>query len=100
VYWKYLIQGDAIECGDFQISIVLNVSHKKLWNVSSIVSFTVRSIRFKLPDVLDNRDMKVIRLSALPTGHLYSLGGIPGTHGHSTAGRIKSMKNPNSHIGN
>jgi len=46
--------------------------------------------------------MKVVRLSALRTGHLYPLGDIPGTYicqrlsrtqGHSAAGRIMSMKN-------
>jgi hypothetical protein len=29
---------------------------------------------------IDNRHMKVIRLSALSTGHLYPLGNIPGTN--------------------
>ena len=45
--------------------------------------------------------MKVVRLSALLTGRLYSPGNIPGTHfcqrlsqsqGHSAARRITSMK--------
>jgi hypothetical protein len=57
----------------------------------------------------DNRHMKVVSLSALNTGHLYPQGNIPGTHfyyilsqpqGHSTAGRILSMKNFNDNIGN
>jgi hypothetical protein len=53
--------------------------------------------------------MKVVRLSALRTGHLYPPGSIPGTHfcwrlsrpqGHSAVGRIRSMKNFNDTIGN
>jgi hypothetical protein len=32
------------------------------------------------PEFLDNRHMKVVRLSALRTGRLYSPGRIPGTH--------------------
>ena len=51
----------------------------------------------------------MVRLSALRTGRLYHPGNIPGTHfclrlsqpqGHSTAGRIMSMKNSNDTIGN
>jgi hypothetical protein len=54
------------------------------------------------------RNMKVIRLSALRTGRLYLPGDIPGTgfcqrlsrlQGHSAAGRSKSMKNPNDSFG-
>ena len=57
----------------------------------------------------DNRHMKVVRLSALHTGHLYHSGNIPGTHfcrrlsrpqGHSATGRIMSIKNSNDTIGN
>jgi hypothetical protein len=53
--------------------------------------------------------MKVVRLSALRTGHFYPLGKIPGTHfcqrlrrpqGHSTAGWIMSIINSNDNIGN
>jgi hypothetical protein len=53
--------------------------------------------------------MKVVRLSALHTGHLYQPGNIPGTHfrdrlsrpqGQSVAGRIMSIKNSNDTIGN
>jgi hypothetical protein len=52
--------------------------------------------------------MKVVRLSALGTGRLYPPGNIPGTHfcymlsqpqGHSMAGRIMSMKNPDDPTG-
>jgi hypothetical protein len=32
------------------------------------------------PRFLDSRHMKVVRLSALRTGHLYSPGNIPGAH--------------------
>jgi hypothetical protein len=38
------------------------------------------SRRLKLQEFLDNRHMKVVRLSALRTGRLYSPGNIPGTH--------------------
>ena len=53
--------------------------------------------------------MKVVGLSDVRTGRLYSPGNIPGTHfcwslsqpqGHSAAGRIMSMKNSNDTIGN
>jgi len=35
----------------------------------------VKAARF-----LDSRHMKVVRLSALPTGHIFSRGNIPATH--------------------
>jgi hypothetical protein len=53
--------------------------------------------------------MKVVRLSALRTGRLYSPGRIPGTHfwqrlsrtqGHNATGRIKSLKNSSDSIRN
>jgi hypothetical protein len=53
------------------------------------------------PRFQDNRHMKVVRLSALRTGRLYSPRNIPGTHfcyrmsqpqGHGAARRIMSMK--------
>ena len=53
--------------------------------------------------------MKVVRLSALRTGHLYSneiflvlisVRGWVNPQGHSAAGRIMSMKNSNDTIGN
>jgi len=59
------------------------------------------SRRLRLPESLDSRLMKVVRLSALRTDRLYSQGTIPDTHfswrlsppqGHSAAERIKSMK--------
>jgi hypothetical protein len=61
------------------------------------------------PRFLDNRHMKVVRLSALHTGCLYPPGNIPGTHfcwrlsqpqGRSAARRIMSMKNSNVTIRN
>jgi len=61
------------------------------------------------PRYLDNWHMKMVRLSALRTGRLYSPGNIPGTHfcywlirpqGHSKAGRTMSMKNSSDPIGN
>jgi hypothetical protein len=57
----------------------------------------------------DNRNMNVVRLSALRTDRLYSPGNIPGIHfcyrlgrphGHSSAGRIISVKNSNDPTGN
>ena len=59
------------------------------------------------PRLLDNRHMKVVRLSALRTGRLYPPGDILGTRfcyrlslpqGHSAAGRINSKKNSNAYI--
>ena len=53
--------------------------------------------------------MKVVKLSSLRTGRLYSTGNIPGTYlcwrlskpqDHSAVGRIMSMKNSNYTIGN
>jgi len=53
--------------------------------------------------------MKLVRLSALRTGRLYTPGNIPGTHfcwrlsrpqGHIAAGRFMSIKNSNDTIGN
>jgi len=53
--------------------------------------------------------MKVVRLSALRTDHIYPPGNILGTHfyyrlsrtqGHSAVGRIMSMKNSIDTIGN
>jgi hypothetical protein len=38
------------------------------------------SRRLRLPRFLDNRHMKVVRLSAIRTGRLYPPGNIPGTH--------------------
>jgi hypothetical protein len=58
--------------------------------------------RLRIPEDLDNRHVKVARLSAQHTGHLTPPGDNHGTHlfymlsryrGHSTAGRIKPMKN-------
>ena len=60
--------------------------------------------RLSLPEFLDSRHMKVVRLSALRNSCLYPPGKIPGTHfchklirtqNHSTPGRIKSMKHFN-----
>jgi len=34
----------------------------------------------RLQDFMNNQHMKVVRLSALPTGQLYSPGNIPGTY--------------------
>jgi hypothetical protein len=38
------------------------------------------SSRLKLPDLQGYRHMKVVRLSALRTGRLYTAGNISGTH--------------------
>ena len=61
------------------------------------------------PRFLDNRHMRVARLSALMHRPPLPPGNIPGTHicyklsrpqGHSVAGRIMSMKNSNDTVGN
>jgi hypothetical protein len=63
----------------------------------------------KAPRFQDNRHIKVVRLSALRTGRLYSPRNIPGTdfcyrlsqpQGHSATGRIMSMTNSHDSIGN
>ena len=68
-----------------------------------------RCRRLRLPEFLDNRYMKVARLSALRTGRLYPPGVVPGTNfcwrlsrpqGHSAAGRIMSVKSPSDPIEN
>ena len=68
-----------------------------------------RSRKYRLAEFVDNRHMKVARLSALHTGPLYPPRKIPGTHfccrsrrpqGHSTAGRIRSMQNCSDPNGN
>jgi hypothetical protein len=61
------------------------------------------------PRFLDNRRMKVVRLSALRTGRLYPPGKIPDTHfcsrlsrpqGHSATEMFMSMKDSSDTIGN
>ena len=61
------------------------------------------------PRFQDSRHIKVVRLLALRTSHLYPVGNIPNTHfckrlsrpqGHSEAGRNMSMKNSSDNIGN
>ena len=63
----------------------------------------------EVPKFQDSRHTKVVTLSALCTGHIYTPVNIPGTHfckrlnqpqGSSTAGRIMSMKNSNDTIRN
>jgi hypothetical protein len=44
------------------------------------------SRRLRFPDSNGNQHVKVVRLSALHTGRLYTPGNIPGTH--SAAGKI------------
>jgi hypothetical protein len=65
--------------------------------------------RLRLLEFQECPHMKVVRLSAQRTGHLYAPGNTAGTHffyrltrpqGHSAAGRIISMKNSNDTIGN
>jgi hypothetical protein len=64
--------------------------------------------KLRLPDFMTIGNMKVLRLSALRTGHLYSPANIPGIHfcyrtslhqNHITAGRTMSMKNSKYTIG-
>ena len=64
--------------------------------------------RFRLPEFLQNRNIKVGSLSDLHTGLLYPPGETTGTHfcyrlsrpqDHSAAGRITSMKSTNERIG-
>ena len=52
--------------------------------------------RLKFPEFLDTQHMKVLRLSALSTAHLYPRLSRPQVH--SVAGRMKSMRIPNDPI--
>ena len=70
---------------------------------------TKGSRRSRLPEGLDNRHMKVAKLSALRTGLFFPPRRDPSysffkrlirPQGHSVAGRITSMKNPNDTIEN
>ena len=63
----------------------------------------------RLPEFLDSRHMKAVRLATIYTGRLYLPGHMPGTyfcqklgrpHCRSAAGRIDLMKNSNGTIGN
>jgi len=47
-------------------------------DVKKVKVIPVQALR--VPEFQDNRHMKVVRLSSLRTGRLYSPGNIPGTH--------------------
>jgi hypothetical protein len=73
-----------------------------LWHSTLRKTRNVGFQKTETPRVLDNRHMKVVVLSALRTGRLYTPGNIPGTHfcqmpsrpqDHSATERIMSMKN-------
>ena len=66
-------------------------------------------LQVEAPEFLDNRHMKVARLSALRTGRLYvqegflvliSVTSLSRPQGHNATGRIKSLKNFSDSIGN
>jgi hypothetical protein len=67
------------------------------------------SRKLRLPEFLDSRHRKMVRLWTLHAGHLYPPGDIPGTHfckraswlqSYFSAGMVKSLKNSNDPIGN
>jgi hypothetical protein len=86
--------------------------HKHRGRVSNPITGLDRPLGFQEVEAhrfLDNRHMKVVRLSALRTGRLYPPGNTPCIHvcsrlsrpqGHSATERIMSMKNSNDTIGN
>ena len=81
------------------------MSAVRLWrftNARSSITGPVNYRKLSLPDFMTIGNMKVLRLSALRTGHLYPPANIPGNHfcyrtnlhtSHSAAGRTMSMKN-------
>jgi hypothetical protein len=86
-------------------------SKREFRNLANASYFTDRPLglqKVQAPRFVDNRDMKVVGLSALRTGRLYPPGNIPGTHfcqrlsqpqGNSAIERIMSMKNSSDTIG-
>jgi hypothetical protein len=67
------------------------------------------SRRLRLVEFLENRHMKMVKVSALRTGRFYPPRKVPGTHfcyrmsrphGHSAAGRVRSLKNSSDPIRN
>jgi hypothetical protein len=68
----------------------------------SFMSFTDHYvILLRLPECIDSRHIKVVRLSDLSSGHLYPVGKIPGTHffwnpspphSHGAVERIQSIR--------
>jgi hypothetical protein len=96
----YNFQNQSVNCNrscgqlpvDVKVKVKVKLSYYRSWTGLSGLR------RLSLPEFLDNRHMKVARLSALSTGCLYLPEKIPGTHfcyrlsrpqGHSVAGRIK-----------
>ena len=86
-------------CGCMQCEVIPVQGYYRPWGFQEVETPRFRDIRYT----------KVVRLSAVSTGHLYSPGNIPGTHfrqrlsrpqGHSAAGRIMSIKNSNDTFGN
>jgi hypothetical protein len=59
-------------------NLVLQVKVKAIPLLAWIGPEVFRKLR--LPEFLDNRHIKVARLSSLSTGRLYSPGNIPGTY--------------------
>jgi hypothetical protein len=86
------------------------------WNTLNARSFPAtgldRPLEFQeveAPEFLDNRHMKVVRLSALRTGRLYPQKGflvlicvkrLSRPQGHNATGRIKLLKNSSDSIWN
>jgi hypothetical protein len=94
------------------------ISEGFLWNTTVLNSYSNlcpglemawRFLEVRVPRFQENQHMKVVRLSALLTGHIYQPGNISGTYfcyrpgwrqGHSVAGRIMSTKNCNDTTSN
>ena len=89
------------------ITIIISTDIDKAGNVFKIKAIPVPawtgpedSRRLRLPEVVGKQHMKVVSLSTLRTGRLYTPGNLPGTNfchrlsrpqGHSAAGKIISM---------
>jgi hypothetical protein len=78
-YREYFVGGKGGGC----LNLLQPSRSVQACTASNPITGLDRPLRFQeieAPRFLDNRQMKVVRLSALRTGRLYPTGNIPGTH--------------------